>query len=72
MSIDEFSELFGKGQPVYFINTFDEVVFYSIGDGNFKGKKKGGKEFSVAPPDIKLHEAVLEHTAISKEEYENY
>jgi hypothetical protein len=72
MSIEEFDNLFGKGQPVYFINTFDEVVFYSLGNGEYKGKNKGGKEFSVNIPNTKLTEAFLEHNAISKEEYDNF
>jgi hypothetical protein len=72
MSIEEFDNLFGKGQPVYFINSFDEIVFYSLGNGEFKGKNKGGKEFSVEIPNTKLTEALLEHNAISKEEYEKY
>jgi hypothetical protein len=65
----EFIELFSKGNPVYFINTFEDTVIKYDGGDSYLAKQRGKTPYQIEHSTILVTDALLESNQISEEEF---
>ena len=68
----EFIELFSKGNPVYFINTFEDTVIKYDGIDNYIAKQRGRIPYEIEHTTVLVTDAFLESTQISEEEFNKF
>lgn len=74
ITYEEFKKKLQTG-IVYFINTFEDAAIRSYISGDtlvFHVKFKGEQEFKAQSDNKLVTDAILEHTELTREEYDNF
>ena len=68
----EFLNLFSKGIPIYFINTFEDTVIMFDGIDGYLAKQRGKIPYPIEHSTVMVTDAILESNQISEEDFNNF